>query len=165
MRPQAEEILQRSSLFRFLPKESFEYLRPLLQEKRYDFGEVIIHQGEPAEQVYVLLSGRARAIKIDRERRGNRTGHATPGDVFGEAALGEGGTRNAMVRCSSAVEVLRLNRADFLKACEEVPELAHQIEMTKRFRALQGFLYEFSNFGRLPTAALRSLIEKLIRWQ
>ena len=59
------------------------------------------------------------------------------------------------------MDVLRLARSDFLRVCEESPELAHQVELTKRGRALQGFLYEFSNFGRLPAPALRSLIEKL----
>ena len=56
---------------------------------------------------------------------------------------------------------MRLNRSDFLKLCAEVPEIAQQLEITKRHRSLQGFLYEFSNFGRLPSPALRSLIEKL----
>ena len=65
MRVQDEEILQRSSLFRFLPKEHFERLRPLLHEERFEFGDVIVQQGEPADSFYVLLSGRARAIKSD----------------------------------------------------------------------------------------------------
>ena len=161
MRPQDEEVLQRSSLFRFLPAEHFERLRPFLKEERYEFGDVIVQQGEEADAFYVLLSGRARAIKTDQN--GSEIALATlrPGDVFGEAALGDGGSRNAMVRCSTAVEALRLNRADFLKLCEDVPEIQHQVEMTKRHRAMQGFLYEFSNFGRLSSAAIRSLIEKL----
>ena len=33
--------------------------------------------------------------------------------------------------------------------------------MTARHRSLHGFLYEFSNFGRLPVPALRSLVEQL----
>ncbi len=37
--------------------------------------------------------------------------------------------------------------------------------MTRRARTLQSFLYEFSNFGRLPAPALRGLIEKLERVQ
>ncbi|MDQ3118438.1 MAG: peptidase domain-containing ABC transporter [Verrucomicrobiota bacterium] len=161
MRAQDEDVLQRSSLFRFLPKEHFERLRPLLHEERYEFGDVIVHQGEPADSFFVLLSGRARAIKSDTS--GGEIALATlrPGDVFGEAALGEGGTRSASIRCSTSVEVLRLARADFLALCAEVPELAHQVELTRRHRSLQGFLYEFSNFGRLPASALRSLIEKL----
>ena len=35
------------------------------------------------------------------------------------------------------------------------------MQVTRRARTLQSFLYEFSNFGRLPTLALRGMIEKL----
>ncbi|MFL6595760.1 MAG: peptidase domain-containing ABC transporter [Chthoniobacterales bacterium] len=161
MKAQDEEILQRTSLFRFLPEKHLEDLRPLLKEERYEFGDVIVHQGAPADAFYVLISGRARAIKTDQN--GNEISLATlrPGDVFGEAALGEGGTRNASIRCSTSVAVLRLARSDFLDLCTYNPDLREQVEVTKRHRALQGFLYEFSNFGRLPTPALRSVIEKL----
>ncbi|MDQ6622457.1 MAG: peptidase domain-containing ABC transporter [Verrucomicrobiota bacterium] len=161
MRAQDEEVLQRTSLFRFLPEEHLDDLRPLLKEERYEFGDVIVHQGDPADAFYVLLSGRARAIKVDQNGTEIALATLRPGDVFGEAALGEGGTRNASIRCSTAVEVLRLARTDFLELCRRVPALQEQVEITKRLRALQGFLYEFSNFGRLPTPALRSLIEKL----
>ena len=39
------------------------------------------------------------------------------------------------------------------------------MQMTRRAHTLQSFLYEFSNFGRLPTSALRGVIEKLERVQ
>jgi ATP-binding cassette subfamily B protein len=35
------------------------------------------------------------------------------------------------------------------------------VQTTGRHRALHGFLYEFSNFGRLPAPALRGIIERL----
>src|SRR5207248_2362217 len=80
---------------------------------------------------------------------------------FGEAALSEGGTRNATVRCSTAVDVLRIDRDDFLQLVRRIPDLKQYVETTGRNRALQSFLYQFSNFGRLPTAVLRSVIDKL----
>ncbi|MGI8437517.1 MAG: ABC transporter transmembrane domain-containing protein, partial [Chthoniobacterales bacterium] len=67
----------------------------------------------------------------------------------------------ATVRCSTGVEALRLDRADFLQVVEENQELKQHLEITARHRSLHGFLYQFSNFGRLPLPALRSLIEKL----
>ena len=60
-----------------------------------------------------------------------------------------------------SVEVLRLDRAEFLALTETVPELQEYMQVTRRARTLQSFLYEFSNFGRLPTPALRGVIEKL----
>ena len=161
MKATDENLLRRSSLFQFLPEEHFEKLRALLQEENYEFGDLLVRQGEPADAFYVLVSGRARVVKSDQN--GNEIVLATlkPGDSFGESALTEGGTRTATVRCSTAVEALRLDRDDFLELAEETPELKHHIEMTARHRSLHGFLYEFSNFGRLPVPALRSLVEKL----
>jgi len=154
-------LLRRSSLFQFLPDEHFEKLRPLLQEESYEFGDVLVRQGDPADAFYVLVSGRARVVKADQNGKEIALATMKPGDSFGEAALSKAGTRTATVRCSTAVEALRLNRVDFLQLAEKTPDLKHYIEITRRYRALHGFLYEFSNFGRLPVPALRSLVEKL----
>src|SRR5437660_258440 len=139
------DLLRRSDLFRFLPDEHFEKIRPLLQEERHDFGDLIVKQGEPASAFYILISGRARVVKS-----GSSTGEEIvlgtlrPGDSFGEAALTEGGTRTATVRCSTSVEVLRLDRAEFQALTETAPELKEHMQVTRRARTLQSFLYEFS---------------------
>src|SRR5512133_3428657 len=161
MKMQDSEILRRSSLFRFLSDEHFGAIEPLLQEEHYDFGDVIVKQDEPADSFYVLTQGRARALKIKPDGEEIPLGVLKPGDSFGEAALAEGGTRNATVRCSTAVDVLRIDRDDFLQLVRRVPDLKHYIESTGRNRALQSFLYQFSNFGRLPTPVLRDVIERL----
>ena len=161
MKIQDSEILRRSSVFRFVSDEHFEAIEPLLQEEHYEFGEVIVKQGDPANSFYVLTSGRARALKIKSDGEEIPLGVLKPGDSFGEAALAEGGTRNATVRCSTAVDVLRIDRDDFLQLVRRVPDLKQYIESTGRNRALQSFLYQFSNFGRLPAPVLRGMIDKL----
>ena len=161
MKAKDDSLLRRSLLFQFLPDEYFDKIVPLLQEEQYEFGDILVRQGDPADAFYVLVSGRARVLKIDKSGNEIPLSALKPGDSFGEAALTEGGTRTATVRCSTAVEVLRLDRDDVLKLAEEVPELRRHIEMTARHRALHGFLYQFSNFGRLPLPAIRSVIQKL----
>jgi HlyB family type I secretion system ABC transporter len=161
MKAQETEILRRSSAFKFLSDEHFAALEPLLQEEHYDFGDVIVRQDDPADSFYILSNGRARALKIKPDGEEIPLGALKPGDSFGEAALADGGTRNATVRCSTAVDVLRIDRNDFLQLVQKVPELKRYVEMTGRNRALQSFLYQFSNFGRLPAPALRSVIDKL----
>jgi HlyB family type I secretion system ABC transporter len=161
MKAQDSEILRRSSAFRFVSDEHFEAIEPLLQEEHYDFGDVIVRQGDPADAFYVLTKGRARALKIKGDGEEIPLAVLKPGDSFGEAALAEGGTRNATVRCSTAVDVLRIDRGDFLELVRRVPDLKQYVETTGRNRALQSFLYQFSNFGRLPTPVLRSMIDKL----
>src|SRR6059058_3921455 len=161
MKTQDSEILRRTSVFRFVSDEHFGAIEPLLQEEHYDFGDVIVKQDDPADSFYVLTRGRARALKIKPNGEEIPLGSLKPGDSFGEAALSQGGTRNATVRCSTAVDVLRIDRSDFQQLTQMVPDMRRYIEMTGRSRALQSFLYQFSNFGRLPAPALRNLIDRL----
>src|SRR2546430_2581093 len=155
------EILRRSSVFRFVSDEHFGAIEPVIEVERYEFGDVMVKQGDPAKSFYVLTQGRARALKIKPDGEEIPLGVLKPGDSFGEAALAEGGTRNATVRCSTAVDVLRIDRDDFLQLVRRVPELKQYVETTGRDRALQSFLYQFSNFGRLPTLVLRGMIDRL----
>src|SRR5436305_13453447 len=166
MKTKDVDLLRRSDLFRFLPDEHFEKICSLLREEQYDFGDLIVKQADAANAFYILISGRARVVKSGANN-GEEIVLATlrPGDSFGEAALTEGGTRTATVRCSTSVEVLRLDRAEFLALTETAPEFKEDMQVTRRARTLQNFLYEFSNFGRLPTPALREVIEKLERVQ
>ena len=162
MRTPDTEIIRRSSAFRFLSDEHFAALEPLLKEEHYDFGDTIVKQDDPADAFYILTRGRARAIKVKSDGEEIPLGVLKPGDSFGEAALAEGGRRAATVRCSTAVDALRINRSDFLSLVVEAPELRHYIEMIGRNRAVQSFLYQFSNFGRLSPPVLRSMIDKLV---
>src|SRR6202040_1329130 len=109
------DIVRRCSAFRFLSDEHFSALEPLLQEEHYDFGDVIVRQDDAADAFYILTNGRARAVKIKPNGEEIPLGVLKPGDSFGEAALTEGGRRTATVRCSTAVDVLRIDRNDFLQ--------------------------------------------------
>jgi len=155
------EILARTSLFRFVPLQQQARLQALFTRAHYEFGELITKQNDAADAFFVILSGRARVIRIDENGQELALDSMSAGAEFGESALLSGGTRNASVRCSSSVDVLRLDRDDFLRLAEEFPEFRHSLELTARWRAMRGFLYQFSNFGRLPAPALQSLVDKL----
>jgi HlyB family type I secretion system ABC transporter len=155
------EVLARTSLFRFIPQEQQARLQGLFKRVHCEFGELITKQDELADAFFVILSGRARVVRMDEHGHELSLNSLGSGAEFGESALLSGGTRNASVRCSSSVEVLRLERDDFLRLAEEFPEFRHALELTARWRAMHGFLYEFSNFGRLPAPALLNLVDKL----
>jgi HlyB family type I secretion system ABC transporter len=160
-RDDIDDLLRDSPLLKFIPEAQRARLGEMFGRERYEFGDLIVREGEPADAFYVLVSGRARVIK--RTEKGEELALASlrPGSEFGDAALLEGGVRTASVRCSTTVEVLKLEREAFLGLLREHPELRTYLEMTARYRALHSFLYEFSNFGRLPGPALRDLVEKL----
>jgi HlyB family type I secretion system ABC transporter len=161
MNQQAEEHLRQASFLQFLPQETYERVRARFFQAQYDFGDSIVRQGENADAFYVLVAGRARVLRTTAEGQEVSLNTLRPGDVFGETALLSEEPRNATVRCSSSVEVLRLNREDLLGLVDELPELKRYLEMIVRWRTLHGFLYQFSNFGRLPKPALSALLARL----
>lgn len=161
MKAESEEILRRSSLMRFLPPEHYARLRPLFQEQKHDFGDLVVREGEEADAFYVLTLGRARVVKQSDKGEEISLNIIQPGGEFGESALFAGGVRNATVRCSTAVEVLRLGRSDFLGLAEANPEIRQYLELRSRWKGMHTFLYEYSNFGRLPGPVLQALLDKL----
>ena len=161
MTPRFEEVLRRSSLVRFVPPEHHGRLRDLFSEARFDFGEVIVKQGDEADAFFILVTGRARVLKESADGEETPLNRLVPGDEFGEGALLGGGVRGATVRASTTVEALRLERAAFLALVAEFPELRGSLELLARWRTLHGFLHGSSNFGRLPAPALHALIAEL----
>jgi ATP-binding cassette subfamily B protein len=156
-----EPFLQQSSVFRFFPPEHQDRVRSLFRKVQYDFGEVIVRQGDPADAFYILVAGRARVIKTTARGEEIALNVLRPGSEFGESALLSAAPRTATVRCSSIVEALRLARDDFSALIAQYPELRGYLEATQRYHTLHSFLYEFSNFGRLPEPALNELIHRL----
>lgn len=73
------EVLDRSSLFRFLPEERADCLRAVLQEERFEFGDVIVREGDEADACYILVTGRARVVKEIREGSGDCVSCASTG--------------------------------------------------------------------------------------
>lgn len=161
MNQQAEEYLRQASFLQLLPQEAYEKVRPLFRESSHDFGETIVRQGDQADALYVLVAGRARVLKAGADGGEVSLNMLRPGDVFGEAALLSAEPRNASVRCSSSVSVLRLDRDEFLELLRTHPEFKTYLELMVRWRTLHGFLYQFSNFGRLPRPALSALLSRL----
>jgi len=115
MAPEAtDELLRGSPVLRFLPENQRTELIARFKPARYDFGDLIVSEGEEADAFYFLTLGRARVIKKTEKGGELVLAALRPGSEFGDAALLDGGRCTASVRCSTAVEVLRLGREDFL---------------------------------------------------
>ena len=127
-----EEVLRGSALMRFVPEAHQARLRERFTAEHFEFGEVIVRQGDPADAFFILVSGRARVIKTSATGEELPLNRLTPGDEFGEGALLDGGVRAASIRASTTVEALRLDRAHFLALAKEVPALRESPLATTR---------------------------------
>ena len=86
-----------------------------LRRRRFRRGEVIFHEGDPADALHVVAAG---SVKIVLVGRGDEAIIATlhPGDFFGELSLLDGSPRSATAAAVEAAETLSLPRDTFLEA-------------------------------------------------
>jgi SulP family sulfate permease len=95
-----------------------------LERQTVPQGTVLIRQGEPPGDLYVLESGRLNVETTTLEGTQIRLSSVSPGVIVGEVAMYLGGPRTADVVAETACVVLRLSAASLERMETEDPELA-----------------------------------------
>lgn len=99
----------------------------LIEFKR---GDLVYEEDTPADAFYVIVSGRFRIFKKERGGEGKTLIQLYRGDYFGESSLLTGQAHSASVEARSDGLLLRLEKEDFLKTLQEVPELSIHLSRT-----------------------------------
>jgi CRP-like cAMP-binding protein len=109
--------------------------------KVYQAGEVIVHQGEVGECMYVIQAGQ---VEVLQKQAGQETSLAVlgPGDFFSEMGLFDKDVRSATVRALGEARVLTVDKRTLHRRLNEDPSLAYRIIQTlsQRVRKLNAEL-------------------------
>ncbi len=120
------KLLQQSELFMGLSPEQVEQIAALGQEAAYNAGDIIISEGAPSHEMYIICSGMVE-VEVDRGAVHDVPGapqlsaivRLGQGQVFGEMALLDSGARSATVRCARDNTALyTIPNQDFWALCE-----------------------------------------------
>ncbi|WLH34812.1 Crp/Fnr family transcriptional regulator [Pseudomonas sp. FP2196] len=103
--------------------------------KRVEAGEVLIHQGDVADHVFVIIDGHAEAF-VD----GHKVGEVPKDEIFGAMAVFTGEPRNATVIAREASTVMLIPGDQFLSMTRSNPKIAHSLieSMARRISQLNG---------------------------
>ena len=82
-------------------------------------GKVIVRQGDPGRECFVIADGRAKATI-----RGKQSVSLGPGSFFGEMSLLDQGPRSATVTAETDMHLLVLGSREFSSLVDEVPIVA-----------------------------------------
>lgn len=115
--------LARCPLFAGLGEEDLVGLAREMRTRKFRRGEVLFHQGDPGDALFVVTSG---AVKISLpSEEGDEAIIATlnAGDFFGELALLDGAPRSATATALESTETLALARPRFRELIAGEPAL------------------------------------------
>jgi CRP-like cAMP-binding protein/Fe-S-cluster-containing dehydrogenase component/ferredoxin len=114
-------------IFGPLTKDFIDHLRDRVELIRYQPGQVICRQGDPADSFYLIRIG---FVKISEQRPGGEMilAYLGRGGFFGEIGLLTGGTRTASCTALDHVEVVRITGEDFQAMLERFPEVRKSLE-------------------------------------
>lgn len=137
----ALEFLASTDLFGAVDSAGLEEVARSLEAVRLSGGARLFKEGDEADCLYLVVSGRLRAY-VSRDEKGEvAVGEAGRGEVVGEIALLTNTPRSATVRAIRDTELLRLSRAGFDNLVEKHPRtmmpLARRIVLRDQ-QALRG---------------------------
>lgn len=125
-------------LFKGLTREELSVLERGVLAIRYEAGETIFREGDPAQVFFALATGAVSVVRrLPGSEHGLRLASIGPGVVFGEMALLDQGKRSADVRADAPSLCYVLS----MKRLEEISQTHPQIQLT----ILRNMAREMSN--------------------
>jgi CRP-like cAMP-binding protein len=131
-----------------------------VRRRRFRRGEVIFHEGDPADALHVVASGAVKIVLSSDE--GDEAIIATlhPGDFFGELSLLDGSPRSATATAVEATETVSLPRDTFLEEIGRSDRLRDCLlrSLAAELRRLTGHVEELHFLdlsGRLASRLVR----------
>lgn len=116
------ERLSQVQLFSGCSKRELARIAALSDEIEVPAGRVLMRQGDPGHECFVIEEGTAKATI-----RGRKSVRMGPGESFGEMALLHRAPRSATVTAETDMRLLVLNAREFSTLMEDLPSVARKV--------------------------------------
>jgi CRP/FNR family cyclic AMP-dependent transcriptional regulator len=118
------EFLKSVPLFSRLGEQSLDAILRLTRRKRFRKDEVIFHEKEAGDSLFVILHGRVKVAIFGDDGKEVTLSILTDGDFFGELSIIDHEPRSATVIAEEDCELLSLQRDDFMRGIEHDPGMS-----------------------------------------
>ena len=148
------DLLATVSLFSHLKEEELQRLASQSRYCSYNFGDVIIQEGERDDRLYILISGKVNVFKSYRTKKEKRLRTLEPPAYFGELALIDDLVRSATVVAMTDTRTLCLDRLNLDREIERSPLIAKKLlkMLNRRLLAVEKTLVNATG-GVIPICA------------
>ena len=158
-------ILKQAPLFRGLDDEAFQALSSSMGEVQLARGQVLFHEGDAGNQLYVVMDGKVKLGRHGASGRENLLAVLGPGQMFGELSLFDPGPRSATATAVTACRLRVLDNADLSPWLAGRPEVAKGLlgQLAGRLRRANDVVSDLV-FSDVPGRVAKALLDLAARF-
>lgn len=147
--------VKRSELFADLPNRAFTQVLAAARPKDFATRDIIFVAGDPAKEVFLLLSGRVRIVQFSSNAEEVILRLELPGELIGEIAPARGGAHSLTAQADQDCRTLIWDRPAFEAAAMRFPILQRNRQRIaeRRVRELEDRFCEVSTATVSPRVA------------
>lgn len=124
------EYIRNIPLFKHLKESQLKEIAVRCKSAHYRKGEVIFERTDPSTDLYIVNSGKLKAVLSDEEGDEIVLAHFEKGAFFGELSLLDGKGRSATIVADGDAELAVLKKDVFLDLLYKEPKLAVELMAT-----------------------------------
>ena len=131
-----------------------------MSETRLRRGEVLFHEGDSGDKLYIVLDGKVKLGRTSSDGRENLLAILGPGSMFGELSLFDPGPRSATVTAVTDAEFVSLSHEDLLRWLEGRPAVARGLltQLAGRLRKANDVVADLV-FSDVPGRVAKALLD------
>ncbi len=154
-----QAMLARIPIFAPLAPPELEELAKVCGAKQLQPRDYLFHEGSPGDQIYLVVSGRLKVSRRSAAGDEMVINMLGPGEIIGELGLLGGGKRTATIEAKDPVDLLVIQRRDFLPFLRAHPDVAIKMleVMVERLRRITE-LVEDTAFLKVPARLAKMLL-------
>lgn len=155
-----DEALANAPLFAALDPEGAAALRSTLVELHVAKGDVLFHEGDAGDRLYVILEGKVKLGQTSSDGRESLLGVLGPGEMFGELSLFDPGQRTSTATALTDAVVLGLGNEQLKSWLTGRPEVATALlqALARRLRRTNEAMADLV-FSDVPGRVAKALME------
>jgi CRP-like cAMP-binding protein len=154
------EVLREAPLFSGLDDEAAQALSSSMIESRLRRGEVLFHEGDEGDRLYVVTEGKVKLGRTSADGRENLLAILGPGQMFGELSLFDPGPRSATVTAVTDCAFQSLSNDELGRWLIGRPEVARGllVQLAGRLRRANDVVADLV-FSDVPGRVAKALLD------
>lgn len=120
-------FFRRNPMFSLLTMDEMVRFMSIAYEERFSLGQVIFSEDQPADALYVVVSGVVQVSKKNAEGKEEMLSYVQAGEMFGEMSLLDAQPRSATATAGIPTSVLRIDGHPFKVLIHEESVLARKL--------------------------------------